>query len=283
MRVRRNHLIWLRPHRRCRAGAQRAASVGDRDPARARRRPSSAGPGRRRGAGDMSGSRSRWTSAASTSSSGSTVISSGQPLGEEPIIKVDGNGQGCEGEVAHTPGSGCRNPRGLRGGTGSLQGLARFHDPRDTRNAPPDAGAPPACALAPDREHDDDRIDRVKWCAAIRERRVQLARGTLLGVPHCAQKRCRAANIEDRARLGQDRGLAPRSAQGQGADIDVLGCRIGRQVAPVASSTKGAPSRCLAGQWVRQPRSQPAMARPVPVERHLSAIADRGASNPGAG
>ena len=123
------------------------ATSGGRDGARSRPgQAARAGSGRRvRSAARATIARisSRENQRASASSSGSTVISSVSASHRKPIIRLDGNGQGCARQVAHAPDPDARFLEGLAAHR-LLQRLAGLHEPGKAREAV--AGAPAVAA-----------------------------------------------------------------------------------------------------------------------------------------
>ena len=144
-------------------------------------------------------------------------------------MRLDGNGQGCAGQVPHAP---------ARSGLlvnlaahGLFQRLARLHETCEAGEAAARALAVPAeqGALTADREHDDDRI-------GAREMR----RPAIGAAPHppgrCHPGRRAALGaeavtrmpVDQRAGLGENRRLTGRDRRGEGADVDQLGVDVGR-------------------------------------------------------
>jgi peptidase M20/M25/M40-like protein len=161
-----------------------------------------------------------------------------------------------------------------------LQCLTRFHEPGKAGKSR--AGAAAATAeqgtLASDREHDHDRVDARKVMRlAGRAVSRPTTRHRLARRPALRAKAVPRVPIDDRARLGQYCCLGSSDQRRQGADIDVFGHWVGRQVgarrvecemgSPLgdAQEDEGCPRRDRFPPW----------ADGLPVERHFAAVVDR--------
>ncbi len=227
----------------------------------------------------MARTSSRSNQRASAISSGSMRISSLSASANSPIINVDGNGQGCEARYRTRP---MRMPEFLEDFAphrllDRLTGLHESGETGETGPGPPPPAAEQA-ALALDRQHDHNRVDsRIMMGPAVRAApppsgRVDHARRAALRAKAMAR-----VPIEQRARFGENRGLAAGDRGRQGADIDGLGLRSGQHrrragIEREMSPSVADPEQNQRGAGIDRP--PPGRDR-LPVELRRRAVADQ--------
>ena len=166
----------------------------------------------------MARTSSRSNQRASAISSGSMRDLLAQRLGQQPHHQGRWKRPGLRGEIAHPPDANARFLEDLAPHR-LLDRLARLHESGEAGE--PGADPPPTAAeqaaLALDREHDHDRVDaRIMVRPAIRAAPPPSGRVDRARRPALRAKAVPRVPVEQRARLGEDRGLAAGDRGGQG-------------------------------------------------------------------